>query len=90
MTKDAKKKKKSPIISKAKPPKKKAGISSLKKAQFKLDVPERSVAKVKEKKTNLGFGDIIKYMLIAGILIAIFVFLGGQAMQIKKGWQKSE
>jgi hypothetical protein len=36
------------------------------------------------KDTDLGIGDWLRYLIIIAILIALFIFLGGQALQISK------
>ncbi len=33
-----------------------------------------------------GFGDLIRYLIIIAIILAIVIFLGGQALQISKSW----
>lgn len=38
--------------------------------------------------SGFDFGDIIRFMIIAAIVIAILVFFGGQALQISKSWEK--
>jgi len=70
--------------------KKKGQGSQLRKARFPLTLPkQRAVASEIDSK-GFNFAMILKFLIIAGILIALFIFLGGQAMQIKKSWQKSE
>lgn len=87
---EKKKEEKKAKSKKAKLTRKDSGTSKLRVSKFKLDVPEkRKVASVQQSE-GFTFGVFIKFMLIAGIVIAIVVFLGGQALQIKKSWQKSE
>ena len=56
--------------------------------EYKKKPPKRNIAT--DISSGFSFGQLIKMMLILGILIAIFIFLGGQAVQIKKSWQKKE
>lgn len=42
---------------------------------------------VKDKDSKVGFGDFLRWLLIAAIIIAIVFFLGGQALQIGKSWE---
>lgn len=49
--------------------------------------PERKVAAEREEEP-WSFGKLIRFAIIAMILIAIFVFLSGQALQISKSWEK--
>ncbi len=42
---------------------------------------------VKDEETKMGFGDFMRWLLIAAIVIAIVFFLGGQALQIGKNWE---
>ena len=37
--------------------------------------------------TEMSFGDFLRWLLIAAIIIAIVFFLGGQALQIGKSWE---
>lgn len=90
LSKNEKRKNQDPVIGSVKNANKKEGEGSLRKTRMKLDLPEREVARIEEEKVSLGFGVILKFLIIGGILIALFVFLGGQAMSIKKGWQKGE
>ncbi len=85
-----KKKRGSSTLGKAQKAKKGGGPSGLRKPTFALEVPKAKNINQDEMSTGFNFATLIKFMLIAGILIAIFLFLGGQAMQIKKSWEKSE
>ncbi len=49
--------------------------------------PERKIAVEKEDEP-WSFSKLIRFAIIAMILIAIFVFLSGQALQISKSWEK--
>lgn len=89
LTEDAKRKS-SKVVSKSKKSKKEKARESLRAARFELKVPEKRAVASDEDSTGFSVGAIIKFLLIAGIIVAIFLFLGGQAMQIKKSWQKSE
>lgn len=85
-----KEKDKSPTLAKAKDDKKKGGRDSLRNPTFILDVPEAKKVADDDLGSGFNFGTFIKILLIFGIIIAIVIFLGGQAMQIKKSWQKSD
>ncbi len=63
-------------------------VSNLRKARFDLKLPEPPKPTVKDKGFRLSIGFFIKFLVIAGIIIAIFLFLGSQVLQIKKSWQK--
>jgi hypothetical protein len=65
-------------------------MMNLRKARFELQVPESKRPLATEEKQGFSFALLIKILLIGGILIVLFIFLGGQALQIKKSWQKSE
>lgn len=55
----------------------------------KLNSSTKESTPQKEIKTDgFTFGQILRYLVIAGIVIAIFVFFGGQALQISKSWEK--
>ncbi len=88
--KDAKEKGSPAVVGKSSSKKKKGGKGDLRKPSFALDVPESKKMGADDKKPGFQFGILIKILLIAGIVIAIFLLLGGQALQIKKSWQKSE
>lgn len=36
---------------------------------------------------EMTFGNFLRIIIIAGILIALFVLLGGQALQLSKSWE---
>ncbi len=49
---------------------------------------KRAPAKVEaDTEFDLGVGDYFRYLIIAGIIIALVVFLGGQALSISKGME---
>ncbi|MBX2988177.1 MAG: hypothetical protein KF802_09790 [Bdellovibrionaceae bacterium] len=60
-------------------------------ANKKIEVkqPERKPAEDKEM-GGLDISEIIKYILIAGIIIILLVLIGGQALQLSKSWEKGE
>lgn len=89
LTKDAKKKK-DKVVSRGKPKKKNGKSSSLRKATFELELPKPKRKLAEADLDGFSFGFFIKFLLIAAIIIALLLFLGGQALQIKKSWQKSE
>jgi hypothetical protein len=78
------------VIGKAKKNSKAKGGKNLRKPAFKLAVPEPKSFAPDDEAPGFTLGTLFKLLLIAGIVIAIFLFLGGQALQIKKSWQKSE
>ncbi len=87
---DAEKRKKDRLEAASQKVKKKGQGSQLRAARFPLTLPkQRAVASEVDSK-GFNFAMILRFLVIAGILIALFIFLGGQAMQIKKSWQKSE
>ncbi|OQW51130.1 MAG: hypothetical protein A4S09_10540 [Proteobacteria bacterium SG_bin7] len=55
----------------------------------RLTVRERTIrqtAAVEDTGFNVGFGGFIRFIFIFGIIIAIIILLGSQALQISKGW----
>ncbi len=78
------------VVAKGKKTKKESEISNLKQARFPLSVPQAKQALPEIDGKGFSFAFFIKFLLIAAIIIALLLFLGGQAMQIKKSWQKSE
>lgn len=49
---------------------------------------KREPAKIEaDTKFDMGVGDYFRYLIIAGIIIALVVFLGGQALSISKGME---
>jgi hypothetical protein len=52
--------------------------------------PERKPAAAVDHSSDEGFsfGYLIKWLLIAGIVLAIIVFFGGQILQASKSWEK--
>ena len=59
-----------------------------KKYQQFLKVKERKIAGEKEEDNmDLGLGGFVRIILIIGIIIAIIIFIGGQALQISKEWE---
>jgi Flp pilus assembly pilin Flp len=61
--------------------KKKEGRAGLNNKSKKKDVGDTGDEK------GFSFGDLLRYLIIAGILIAILVFLGGQGLQISKSME---
>lgn len=59
-----------------------------KKIPFKPPPPPKPPAE--QEIQTLDIGTLIKYFLIAGIIIALFALLGGQALQLSKSWEKGE
>lgn len=87
---DAEKKKKERLETASQKVKKRGQGSQLRKARFPLTLPKQRAMASEIDSKGFNFATILKFLIIAGILIALFIFLGGQAMQIKKSWQKSE
>lgn len=85
-----KKKNKNPVIATGRVRKGSGVDFNLRKAKFRLQVPEQRKVAGEVKMDSMSLGDILKYLIIGGIIIVLFLFLGGQAMQIKKSWQKAE
>ena len=54
-----------------------------KKMQIKA---KREPAQIEEDE-GWSFGKLIRYLIIAGIILAIVIFVGGQALQISKEWE---
>ncbi|MFK8136838.1 MAG: hypothetical protein AB8E15_00630 [Bdellovibrionales bacterium] len=48
---------------------------------------KRKAASLEEAKPSLGFGDYLRYLVIAAILIAMLLFLGGQLQSISKSME---
>jgi len=54
-------------------------------------IPAEQLKKKKQKteeEADLNFSDFIKYLMIFGIIVAMAIFLGGQALQISKSQEK--
>lgn len=52
--------------------------------RFLASKPPKVKVKDLDADLGLGYGDYLRYLLIAGIIIAIITFFGGQALQISK------
>lgn len=63
------------------------GGSSQRKGLLK-GPPPRDKKLEEMKVSELDLGQIVKIILIAGILIIILVVIGGQALQLSKSWEK--
>lgn len=60
----------------------------LKSKKQRVDITRKvAAADLKDKDTKLSFSDFLKWLLIAAIVLAIIVFVGGQALQIGKSWE---
>ena len=88
ITEEEKQKKEKIISGSSKIRKKGEGVSQMRKARFDMKVPDFRKMKEESEDPGFSFGFLFKILIIAGILIAIFIFLGGQALQIKKSWEK--
>ncbi len=86
---DEKKKKKMASSSETKE-KKGSNSDVLRTPVQKLEIKKSRHITSEDNSKGFNFGFFIKFLLIAGIIIAIVIFLGGQGLQIKKSWQKSE
>lgn len=64
------------------------GGVSLSKKKFAVVPPPMKEAKDDDNVSRLDIGQIIKYLLIAGIIIVLLVLIGGQALQLSKSWEK--
>ncbi len=87
-TEDEKKKKEKTVNKGKQITKGKGSVSNLRKPRFDLKLPEPPKPEVEDKGLKFSFGFFLKFLIIAGIVIGIFFFLGGQVLQIKKSWQK--
>ncbi len=50
--------------------------------------PETKLKDVEIPSSGLNISQIIRYFMIAAIFIIIFLLLGGQALQLSRGWEK--
>ncbi len=89
LSEDEKKKKKQATLNESRE-KKKGDVNQLRTPLMKLEIKKTRNVSSQEEEKGFNFSVFIKFLLIAGIIIAIVIFLGGQGMQIKKSWQKSE
>jgi hypothetical protein len=64
---------------------KQEGGDEKRRAFFKQREVARSVAAQSEGDMSLSFGDFLRYLIIAAIIIALVLFLGGQLLQASKG-----
>lgn len=87
---DDEKKKKERESTKSTQVKKTSDARSLRKARFALEVPEPRQPASSVDGEGMDFGRLVKLLVIAAIIIAILLFVVGQAVQIKKSWQKSD
>lgn len=58
--------------------------NAIKKKKIKIENRQSEVIAEDIEVEPIGFGDYARYLLIAAIIIALVVFLGGQAFQISK------
>ena len=65
------------------------GGSSGKKQAVRLDDLKRKPASQNDSGWDLSFGDYIRYIVILGILVVIFIFFGGQLFQLRKSWDSN-
>jgi len=71
---------------------KKTAVSdlNLRKAVLKKSLEKPKPPKEFTLEAEWGFSTYIRFFMIAGIIIALGVLLGGQIMQLRKNWEKSE
>lgn len=73
-----------PVVSAAK----KEEIFNRKQEEKRFQVERRVASKVDEyEDEGLDLGDLLRYLIIAAIVVAIFLFFGGQAVQISKSME---
>lgn len=61
---------------------------TVKSKKQRVDIVRKTAsADRKDEDTKMGFGDFLKWLLIAAIILAIVIFVGGQALQIGKSWE---
>lgn len=78
------------VVAKGQTDKKARGYSSLRSPRFQLELPKPSAPLAADTGMKFSLAFFLKFLLIGGIIIALFIFLGGQFLQIKKSWQKGE
>jgi hypothetical protein len=54
------------------------------KIAFTVTDPRKAGFAPNDKEVELGFGDYLRYLIIAAIVIAIVIVLGGQLMQVRR------
>lgn len=89
---NSKKKKDRPkkIVTQGKKSAKARDIAAMRKARQPLNLPEAQSQQSNLDGGGLSLGQFIKILIISAIVIALFLFLGGQALQIRKSWEKGE
>jgi hypothetical protein len=50
--------------------------------------PPAKTEKKEAEEASMGFGDFLRYFLIAAIIIVLILLIGGQAARLAKGWEK--
>lgn len=65
-----------------------AGLLAEQRRAAGIPVGEREIAKADDEKTEFTLGDWLRYVIIAGIVIAILVFFGLQIQQFRKSRSK--
>ncbi len=58
------------------------------KAVLKYTPPERVPAQLDNQQPALSIGKLLQWFIIIALIIAILILVGGQALQIAKGWEK--
>ncbi|MBX3039889.1 MAG: hypothetical protein KF789_04160 [Bdellovibrionaceae bacterium] len=52
--------------------------------------PPKNTVLADEEIKGIDYSQIVKYILIAGIIIILLALIGGQALQLSKSWEKGE
>jgi hypothetical protein len=61
---------------------------TLKPKKARVDISRKvASADMKKDDTKFTLGDFLRYLLIAAIIIAVVIFIGGQALQVSKSWE---
>ncbi|HRO66360.1 MAG TPA: hypothetical protein PL182_02215 [Pseudobdellovibrionaceae bacterium] len=61
-----------------------------KKKMAVVPPPPKSTALLEDEIKGIDYSQIVKYILIAGIIIILLALIGGQALQLSKSWEKGE
>jgi len=61
---------------------------NLKPKRLQFEAKRAPTATMKESSTDFSVGGLLRLFLIVAIILALLFFLGGQALQISKSWEK--
>lgn len=65
-----------------------AVADNLKSKKSRVEIQRKVASKdFQDKDREVGFGDWLRWLLIAAIILAVVIFFGGQALQITKSWE---